>query len=110
MFKKITVQQLRLGMYIHALGGAWIHHPFWRSTFVLDNAEDLQQLKASAVAEVWIDLSKGLDVLDDRQSPVHPIETTRPTSPPLTCWAPSPHRWAKKLPRPAPCAPRPAMP
>ena len=79
-------------MYIHALGGAWIHHPFWRSTFVLDDAEDLQQLKASAVAEVWIDLSKGLDVLDDRQSPVHPIETTPPdiTAPDLLGTEPTP--------------------
>ena len=92
MFKKITVQQLRLGIYIHALGGAWIHHPFWRSTFVLDDAEDLQQLKASAVPEVWIDLSKGLDVLDDRQSPVHPIETTPPdiTAPDLLGTEPTP--------------------
>ena len=79
-------------MYIHALGGAWIHHPFWRSTFVLDDAEDLQQLKASAVPEVWIDLSKGLDVLDDRQSPVHPIETTPPdiTAPDLLGTEPTP--------------------
>ena len=92
MFKKITVQQLRLGIYIHALGGAWIHHPFWRSTFVLDDAEDLQQLKASAVPEVWIDLSKGLDVLDDRQSPAHPIETTPPdiTAPDLLGTEPTP--------------------
>lgn len=78
MFKKVTVQQLRLGMYIHALGGAWIHHPFWRSTFVLDDPEDLQQLRSSTVPEVWIDLSKGLDVLDDSQSPDHPIESTPP--------------------------------
>ena len=78
MFKKVTVQQLRLGMYIHALGGSWIHHPFWRSSFTLDDAEDLAQLQASAVPEVWLDLSKGLDVLDDRQSPAHPIETTPP--------------------------------
>lgn len=78
MFKKITVEQLRLGMYIHALGGAWIHHPFWRSTFLLDDPGDLQQLRASKVPEVWIDLTKGLDVLDDSKSPDHPIESAPP--------------------------------
>ena len=66
MYKKITVQQLRLGMHIHALGGAWIHHPFWRSAFLLDAPEDLRLLRTSSVPEVWIDTSKGLDVHQDK--------------------------------------------
>lgn len=65
MYKKITVQQLRLGMHVHALGGSWIHHPFWRSAFLLNDPEDLQQLRASRVPEVWIDTDKGLDVHED---------------------------------------------
>ncbi len=83
MFKKVTVQQLRLGMYIHALGGAWIHHPFWRSAFLLDDAQDLQALRTSNVPEVWIDISKGLDVLpapaaDDGAPEPAPIHNTAP--------------------------------
>lgn len=49
-------------MHVHALGGAWIHHPFWRSSFLLDDPEDLRLLRTSSVPEVWIDTSKGLDV------------------------------------------------
>lgn len=62
MLKTIKTKQVRLGMYIHALKGAWIHHPFWKTEFVLENPKDLQKLFASVVKEVEIDTSKGLDV------------------------------------------------
>ncbi len=62
MLKTIETKQVRLGMYIHALKGAWIHHPFWKTEFVLDNPKDLQKLYVSVVKEVEIDTSKGLDV------------------------------------------------
>ncbi|MBS7351336.1 MAG: HD-GYP domain-containing protein [Comamonas sp.] len=74
MLKKIAVDQLRLGMYIHSLGGAWIHHPFWRSQFLLDTAKDLQQLRASKIPELWIDLRRGLDVF----SPTHTATSLDP--------------------------------
>ncbi|MFO1217123.1 MAG: HD-GYP domain-containing protein [Burkholderiaceae bacterium] len=62
MLKKIAVSQLRLGMHLHALEGAWLNHPFWKTKFVLDDPDDLQRLRESGVAECWIDASKGLDV------------------------------------------------
>ena len=68
MLKKISVDQVRLGMHLHALEGAWIDHPFWKTRFVLSDAADLRKLRASNVREVWIDPAKGLDVAaaDDR--------------------------------------------
>jgi HD-GYP domain-containing protein (c-di-GMP phosphodiesterase class II) len=60
--KKISVEQLRLGMHLHAMEGAWIDHPFWKTKFVLKDAADLVKLRQSAVREVWIDTAKGLDV------------------------------------------------
>lgn len=62
MLKKVGVQHLRLGMYIHELCGSWMEHPFWRTKFLLDDPEDIRRLRESAVAEVWIDTSKGHDV------------------------------------------------
>jgi len=62
MLKKITVEELRLGMHLHAMCGAWLDHPFWRTKFVLRDPADLEKLRASSVAEVWIDVSKGSDV------------------------------------------------
>ena len=62
MLKKIPVGQLRVGMYLHALEGPWIDHPFWRNRFVLSSPADLRKLAESAVEEVWIDPGQGLDV------------------------------------------------
>ena len=61
MLKKIAVQDVRLGMYIHAFAGSWLDHPFWRSKFLLEDPADLQLVRQSAVREVWIDVSKGAD-------------------------------------------------
>jgi len=63
MLKKIPVSQVRLGMHLHALEGAWIDHPFWRTRFVIANDGDLKRLRESSVREIWIDVAKGLDVV-----------------------------------------------
>lgn len=39
-----------------------MEHPFWKAKFVLETQKDLQRVRDSAVSEVWIDTSKGLDV------------------------------------------------
>lgn len=64
MLKTISTQQVRLGMFIHALKGAWIDHPFWRKSFVLEDTETLSLLLASNIKELIIDTKKGLDVED----------------------------------------------
>ena len=68
MLKKIPVNELRLGMYIQSFAGSWLHHPFWRSKFLLDDPEDLKKVHESAVREVWIDVVKGADVDAPRQA------------------------------------------
>jgi HD-GYP domain-containing protein (c-di-GMP phosphodiesterase class II) len=62
MIKTISTKQVVVGMYIHALKGAWVDHPFWKTKFVLDDIQDLKKLQSSVVKEVVIDTSKGLDV------------------------------------------------
>jgi hypothetical protein len=47
-------------MFIHALEGPWLSHPFWRTKFLLASESDLHALKSSAVRAVVIDASKGL--------------------------------------------------
>ena len=63
MLKKISVTELRIGMHLHRLEGAWIDHPFWRTRFTLSDEADLQALRASDVTEAWIDTALGLDVV-----------------------------------------------
>jgi len=62
MLKKISTQSVRIGMFIQGFDGNWLSHPFWKSRFVIDDAEDLARVRQSGVSGVWIDTSKGLDV------------------------------------------------
>ena len=62
MLKRISVQQLTLGMYLDEFCGSWMEHPFWRTGFVLKDAKDLERIRATSVKEVWIDSAKGRDV------------------------------------------------
>ena len=72
MLKKISVHDLRVGMHLHALEGAWLDHPFWRTKFVIADSAMIRQLAESPVRECWIDTALGLDVaVPDGQSPQH---------------------------------------
>jgi putative nucleotidyltransferase with HDIG domain len=66
MLKRIPIEQLRLGMFIHELCGSWYDHPFWHRAFLLDSSKDLQELLSTSIKEVWIDPEKGLDVEDGK--------------------------------------------
>jgi putative nucleotidyltransferase with HDIG domain len=87
MLKKISVEQVRVGMHLHALEGAWIDHPFWKTRFVIADAADLLKLCGSKIREVWIDTSKGLDVALPHGQP--PLPTPAPAAPPPVAAAPA---------------------
>ena len=65
MLKRISVDQLTLGMHLKEFCGSWMEHPFWRTSFVLHDPKDIAAILASSIKEVWIDSSKGLDVASD---------------------------------------------
>jgi HD-GYP domain-containing protein (c-di-GMP phosphodiesterase class II) len=62
MLKRINVSDVELGMFVHKLEGSWFKHPFWRSRFLLQDSDLLDDLHASDVEAVVIDISKGYDV------------------------------------------------
>jgi len=62
MLKRVSVQQLQLGMHLREFCGAWMDHPFWRTSFVLKDPKDIELILASKIKEVWIDSDLGLDV------------------------------------------------
>jgi putative nucleotidyltransferase with HDIG domain len=62
MLKKISVDQLTVGMHLKEFCGSWMEHPFWRTGFVLTDPKDIASILASSIKEVWIDASKGIDV------------------------------------------------
>jgi putative nucleotidyltransferase with HDIG domain len=65
MLKKITIKQLRKGMYVQEFCGSWIDHPFWKKSFLINSIDEFNTIKASSVTELIIDTNKGLDVLAD---------------------------------------------
>ena len=90
MRTKIRVEQLRLGMHLHELCGAWLEHPFWRTEFVLRDPRDIEKLRDSGVAECWIDTDKGVGLVEPVQVPPSAVAAvavatapTRQAAPPL---------------------------
>lgn len=79
-------------MYVHKFEGSWLHHPFWRSAFLLDDQKDLDSIMASGVSELWIDLSRGCGLPEPAPAPapapavevaVHqPVVPVAPAPPP----------------------------
>jgi HD-GYP domain-containing protein (c-di-GMP phosphodiesterase class II) len=62
MPKRISIDQLRVGMYLAGIEGRWLDHPFWRTRFLIRDEMTLAKLKASGLRECFIDPSKGEDV------------------------------------------------
>lgn len=68
MLKRIPVEALKLGMYVHEFCGAWMEHPFWRAAFLLRLEKDRQAILASSIKELWIDTEKGLDFFGENST------------------------------------------
>ena len=62
MIKKIPVDQLRIGMYLHDLSLGWVDHPFALNRFKIDKTDILDKIRGARVKEVSIDTELGLDV------------------------------------------------
>lgn len=96
MLKKISTADVTLGMFLQSLDGPWLSHPFWKTKFILNDPADLAALRASTVASVWIDVSKGSDTTE--QAPPAPVveapqQQPEPAEPP-----PKPQRAAPPAP------------
>ncbi len=73
--RKISVQDLRPGMFLNEMCGSWMDHPFWHTRFLLDNPADIASLRNSAVKDVWIDTARGLDVAAEAAAPAAETHT-----------------------------------
>ena len=62
MRKKISIKDLRIGMYIDEFEGDWLKNPFWKTSFKLEDSKDFLTIKESDISHLWIDTSKGDDV------------------------------------------------
>lgn len=72
MLKRISTDDIELGMFIHKLEGSWFRHPFWKSRFLLEDQELLDTLRGSGIEGVVIDTGRGKDTTE-------PVETEAST-------------------------------
>lgn len=61
MIKRIPIELLRVGMYVHSLNRGWIDHPFLRSQFWLESDDQISRIRALGVDEVEVDTTLGRD-------------------------------------------------
>jgi HD-GYP domain-containing protein (c-di-GMP phosphodiesterase class II) len=78
MLKKIRTQDVKLGMFLHKLEGSWFSHPFWKRKMLLDDPEQLADLRASKVEWVMIDVSRGADVAPVQPAPSRVVSISEP--------------------------------
>jgi putative nucleotidyltransferase with HDIG domain len=83
MHKRISIDQLKIGMKIEKLDRSWLATPFLRHRFTITSSEQIQQLRASGVQQLDVDAD---DACQDSGSfvPAMPAaEISQPISPPL---------------------------
>ena len=62
MIVKISINQLKIGMYVNDLNYVWEKHPFAWQCFTIEDAATLNQIAGSGITKIYIDTSKGADV------------------------------------------------
>ena len=62
MLKRVSVNELAVGMFVHGFDGSWLNHPFWRTRFLIEDLSSIAKVRESGIEGCWIDTSKGADV------------------------------------------------
>lgn len=76
MKKTIALDQLKVGMYVYDLDQYWATHPFAWQCFMVEDADTLATIRASAISELAIDPSQGADV--DQQAKAEQVSEPQP--------------------------------
>ena len=45
MLVTIKTEDVRIGMFVHAVGGGWMASPFWRPQFVITKPGEIRKLR-----------------------------------------------------------------
>jgi putative nucleotidyltransferase with HDIG domain len=60
--KRVRVDQLKPGMYIHDLNCGWLQHGFLRPQFLIKHTGQIQKMLDQGLGEIYIDTAQGGDV------------------------------------------------
>lgn len=66
MIRKLRSDRLRVGMYVHAMVGSWMNHPFWRTRFLIRSEDEITRILEAGIEELYIDTDKGIDDQESR--------------------------------------------
>jgi len=77
MLFRLKPEDVEMGMFVHAFEGRWIDHPFWRSRFLVETAEQLERIRASGVDALVIDRSRSRMAADAEPEAVLPERRVR---------------------------------
>jgi putative nucleotidyltransferase with HDIG domain len=70
MQRRVPLSLLRPGMFVHAIEGSWLSHPFWRRRFLLRSDSDIAALRDADIGFVTIDTARGLAPVEERPEPI----------------------------------------
>ncbi|NJD67441.1 MAG: hypothetical protein C3F12_02140 [Candidatus Methylomirabilota bacterium] len=62
MQRRISIDQLRVGMYVTGLDKSWFNTPFWRHHMQISNDDQIRALRKAGIRYVEIDTEKGPDL------------------------------------------------
>lgn len=60
--KRVRVEELRTGMYVHDLNCGWLQHGFLRPKFLIKSPDQIQKMRTQGLSEIYIDTARGEDV------------------------------------------------
>ena len=66
VLKKVAVNQLTVGMFVHGFEENWLKHPFWRSRFLIENPATLREVQESGIKHCLIPSPKHVIVGYDK--------------------------------------------
>ena len=77
MIKKVKVEQLKPGVFVHDFNSGWLHHPFLKNRAKIKTDNEIQKIIKYRIHEVYIDTEKGLDIDDapTQQQVIEEIQT-----------------------------------
>ncbi|WP_306590038.1 HD-GYP domain-containing protein [Geothrix sp. 21YS21S-4] len=59
--KRVRIEDLQVGMYVHDLNCGWLEHGFLRQRFLLKEAAQIQKMRDQGLNEIYIDTDRGGD-------------------------------------------------
>lgn len=80
MLKRIRVSQLQVGMYIEDMQGSASAKQLWPQGFLLQDERTLDRIRDSGVREVWIETSRGEDVVEEEPVALASVQAANPSA------------------------------